>query len=181
MKGKNSLVSKFVALPIVMGALVAVSGVRQAEAATSSTTTVTLRMDNYASVTSTASVMLTPTQADFDNDNVTSAGAITVTATTNDSTGCTVSVAGAASPTLLNADVMIKSSTAGTKAGFASYAAVSTTATALWGNTAAAPTGTALTVDVKVQNLKAYAGGALGSGSTADYTNTLTFTIVPNA
>lgn len=169
-----------VALPI-MGALVAVAAIHPAQAATSATSTTTLTMDNFASVATSGAISLTPGQADFEAGFITQTGAVSLTVVTNDSTGCTVSVQGAASPTLSNSDLLIKSATSGTAAGFSSYAATPATSTALWSTSSAQPDGTTVSLDVKVQNLRTYAGGAGGAGSTASYTNTLTFDVLPNS
>lgn len=179
-RGMSRNISKntLVALPIFLGALVAI-GLNPAHAATSATSTATLTMDNFASVSTSGNISLTPAQADFEAGFVEQAGAVTFNVVTNDSTGCTVSVQGAASPTLSNSDLLIKSATSGS--AITAYTATPSTSTALWSTSSAQPNGTSVTVDVRVQNLRTYAGGAAGAGSTATYTNTLTFDVLPNS
>ncbi|HEX8550602.1 MAG TPA: hypothetical protein VF681_03495 [Abditibacteriaceae bacterium] len=173
--------SSLVALPIVMGALIAAIGASPVQAATSATSTATLTMDNFASVATSGAISITPLQADFEAGFIEQSGAVTLTVVTNDSTGCTVSVNGSATPSLKNEDLLIKSATAGTATAYADYAATPSASTALWSTASAKPNGTAVTLDVKVQNLKTYAGGSAGAGSTATYSNTLTFNVLPNS
>jgi len=170
-----------VAVPIAMSALIAAIGASPVQAATSATSVATMTMDNFASVSASGGISITPGQAAFEAGSITQASAVTLTVVTNDSTGCTVSVKGAASPTLSNSDLLIKSATTGTASGFSNYAATPESSTTLWSTDSAQPGGTTVVLDVRVQNLRTYTGGSGGAGSTANYTNTLTFDVLPNS
>lgn len=145
----------------------------------SGNSTVTLSASNFASVRiNTASLTLTATQTDFDNDFVerTGASGISVDTRTNGSLGCTLAIRGeAAGAGKINpADLSVKSATTGSL--MAAYTAMTTVNQNMWSNASAKPNfATApspILVDVRVTNLGSYAAGS--------YTNVLTFTVILN-
>lgn len=172
--------TKLIAVPVLMGALFLAASGNQAHAAD---TAATMTVANYTSVTSTASVSMSPSLADLQAGAVESLGAVDLNVTTNNSTGCKVTVAAGAagSGKIAPADISLKVAGAGSGAAagsFAAYTALGTTSADLWNTTGAALNGTDVSLDVKFSNLSAYP--ALGGNST-DYTNTITFTAVANS
>ena len=148
---------------IVMGALIAVVGVQQAQAATTGDTIVTLEMQDNAAITATAAITVTPTLAEIVAGTVTTSNA-PITLTIDSTNGSEVTFAGSVSPTLANADLALSSDGGTTwvvadNAGITTFYASSSTQSAV-----------AVPVKVKISNLSGYEVGS--------YTNTVTFTIV---
>ncbi len=172
--------TKLIAVPALMGALLIAAAGQEAQAADSSTT---LSVQNFTSVTSTASLTMTPTLAEIQAGSVASLSGLALNVVTNNSTGCRVTVAAAAAGAgkIAPGDISLKVAAAGSGAAagtFAAYTALSTTATNLWNTTGAAVNGTDVGLDVQINNLSAYPAAA---GATTNYTNTITFTAVANS
>ena len=172
--------TKLIAVPALMGALFIAAAGSQAHAAD---TAATLTVDNFTSVTSTATISMSPTLSDINAGEIESLGAVDLEVVTNNSTGCHVTVAAGAAGAdkIAPEDIHLKVADGGSGAAagtFGSYTALSATPTDLWNIGEAALSGTDVSLDVKFGNLSAYP--ALGGVST-DYTNTITFTAVANS
>ena len=175
--------TKLIAVPALMGALFIAAAGNQAHAIPGNTTDATLTVDNFTSVTSTATVSMSPTLADLQARQIESLNAVDLGVTTNNSTGCKVTVAASAAGIgkIAPADIYLRVANGGSGAAagdFAGYTALSTTSADLWNTTEAALDGTDVSLDVKFANLSAYPAV---SGVSTNYTNTLTFTAVANS
>lgn len=146
---------------------------------TSADTKVSLNMDNFAAIEATSAVSLTPTQADFEADQVTAAQAIQIKMLTNDIKGCTVSVRNSKDASIKQGDLQIKGNGDGI-VNFDKFNAPAPDGAELYKSDSSDGEAVARTLDVRVVNLRKYPGGDNGSGSKAVYTDTLTFTILPN-
>lgn len=177
--------TKLIAVPALMGALFIAAAGNQAHATPSNTTDITMTVDNFTSVSSTASISMSPTLSDLQADAVESSGAVELNVVTNNSIGCKVTVAadaaggGKIAPEDISLRVAVGGEGSGAAVGsFAAYTPLSTTSADLWNTAGAALDGTDVSLDVKFTNLSAYP--AVGGVST-NYTNTLTFTAVANS
>lgn len=151
-----------VGLGIVMGALVAISGAQQAQAATTADTIVNLQMQDNAAITATASITVTPTLAEIVAGSVTTANN-PITLTLDSTNGSEVTLAGNGG-TLNDADLALSSDGGSTWVN-ADDAGATTFYSS--GSTQSAAT---VPVKVKISNLSGYEVGS--------YANTVTFTIV---
>lgn len=163
----------------LLAAAVAMTAPAFAADKTSADTKVSLNMDNFAAIEATASVSLTPTQSDFQADQVTAAQAIQLKMLTNDIKGCTVSVRNDKDATIKQGDLQIKGNGEGI-VNFDNFVAPSPDGAALYKSDSSDGEAVARTLDLRVVNLRKYPGGDNGSGSKAVYSDTLTFTILPN-
>jgi hypothetical protein len=156
----NKMNKKIVGFGVVMGALVAVAGVPQAQAAE---TVVNLQMSDYSTVAATSSINVTPTLAQIVLDSVTTINnpiALTIDSTN----GSTVSVEGDGSTvgasTLADNDLELNAGqgwiNVGTGGDLYSSSATQSAAN--------------VPVNVRISNLAAYEVGT--------HSNTVTFTIV---
>lgn len=127
-----------------------------------------------------ATLTLTPSSTDYDNDYVQATGAsgLRVRVKTNSSNGVTLQVKCAdASPQIALSDILLKTATAAGTGGttMSSFTAVTATNQTLWSTTVAQHPWQTVTTDVRVQNLGNYDDAP--GGSTTPYTNTLTYTV----
>ncbi|HEY0074048.1 MAG TPA: hypothetical protein VGB77_08110 [Abditibacteriaceae bacterium] len=167
-------------LSIAIGALVAVAGAAQADGtsdgstAASGDTLVTMTVPKFAEVQgATGSVGFTVTSADYAADFKSNANLIGFKVRTNSTAGLTVKVKGAASPTLLNGDIVVSSDDGSTSA-----LTLGTTAATIWTNGVnidELPVANNVNLGVRINNLHRYT-----STGASTYTNTLTFTVLPN-
>lgn len=121
---------------------------------------------------------LIPTPTDYDNDYVQANGALALRVKNTGSTGLTVLVRCAdAAPRIALSDLLLRTPTPPGAGGssMAAFTAMSAVNQRLWSS--AAPQGpfADLTIDIRIRNLFNYDGGITG---TANYQNTLTFTVV---
>ena len=174
---KINTLSKITVAAGIAAAAFSVSGTAHA-----ATTNATLNVANFTSVTSTASVDMTPTITDIQGGSIEQSGAITLNVVTNNGTGCKITVAAgsgdATSSNIAAGDIFLRSAASGTAANFSDYYALTTDAQDLWNTSAASINGTDVNVDVRFGNLPNYQ--AVG-GATKQYANTLTFTAVANS
>jgi hypothetical protein len=153
-----------------------------ARAATTGTADVTLAAAAHAMIQILdASLVLTPTPTDYDNDLVEATGAsgLRVRVKTNSSTGMALLVRCAdATPQIALADLLFKTQTASPTGGWtiASWTPITAVNQTLWTTSAAQHPWLNVTTDVRVQNLGNY-DDAAAAGTTA-YTNTLTYTVI---
>lgn len=155
----NKQVAKF---GVVMGALVAVAGVQQAQAATTGDTIVTLEMQDNAAITATAAITVTPTLAQIVAGSVTTA-TNPITLTIDSTNGSQITLAGSGG-TLANADLALSSNGGTTWVGADDAGATTFYSSSITQSGATVP------VKVKISNLSGYEVGS--------YANTVTFTIV---
>ena len=155
----NKQVVKF---GVVMGALVAVAGVQQAEAATTADTVVTLQKQNYAAITATAAITVAPTLSQIVAGSVTTAGN-PITLTVDSTNGSQITLAGSGG-TLANADLDLSSNGGATWVGADDAGATTFYTSSVTQSAATVP------VKVRISNLSGYEVG--------NYINTVTFTIV---
>lgn len=153
-----------------------------AQAATSGTSDVTLAASAHAKIQIVdASITMTPTSTDYDNEFVEAAGAngLRVQVKTNSTTGMALLVrCDDVAPQIALADLMFKTATAPGGAGgsIAAYTAMTAVDQTLWETTAKQAPWLTVTTDVRVDNLFNYEDG-IGAGTT-DYTNTLTYSVI---
>jgi hypothetical protein len=164
---------------VAIGALVAIAGAAQAATSDGSTpasgdTIVTMTVPEFAEVQSIpANVGFTVLSADYAADFKSNASLIGFKVRTNSTAGLTVSVKGAASPTLLNGDIVLTSDDTITSA-----LTLGTTAATIWANAVnidELPVANNVNLGVRVNNLHRYT-----STGASTYSNTLTFTVLPN-
>ncbi len=127
-----------------------------------------------------ATLTMTPTSTDYDNDYVQATGAsgLRVRVKTNSSSGVTLQVRCAdASPQIALSDLLLKTATTAGTGGttMGSYTAVTSSYQTLWSTTVAQHPWQTVTTDVRVQNLMNYDDAP--SVGTTWYTNTLTYTV----
>ena len=157
---------------LVSGASAATSGTSNVTLAASATSQIVI-VDN--------SVTLTPTSTDYDNDFVQATGAngLRVQVKTNSSGGMVLKVKCAdASPQIALSDLLVRTQSAAGTGGttMSSFTAISASDQNLWSTTVGQGPWTTVTTDLKIQNLSNYPDAA--GGSTTNYTNTLTYTVV---
>lgn len=163
---KNNQKQKVVAFGIVMAALVACTGVQQAQAATTADTVVTLQMDDYAAITATPTALVEPSLADVGIGSVITAdNPITLTISSTNGSQVTFTGTPGTSP-LANADLALSSDG-------------NTWIPATDGSTPLAASGSTqsaeqIPINIKISNLGGY---EVTTGGT-NYTNTVTFTVV---
>ena len=151
-------------------------------AASSGTSAVTLAASaNAVLQVLDATMTLSPTATDYDNDfvEVTGASGLRVRLKTNSTTGCVLYVKCVdASPQIALADLLVRTQDAAGPGGstMSVYTAVTASDQALWSTGAAQGTFLTVTSDVRIQNLMAYPD-AIGGGAT-NYTDNLTYTVV---
>lgn len=170
----------------LLGACVSVVAVASlssgAWAATSGTSNVTLAASATSQIVIVDnSVTLSPTGTDYDNDFVQATGAngLRVNVKTNSSGGMVLKVKCAdASPQIALSDLLVRTQTAAGTGGatMSSFTAITASDQNLWSTTVGSGPWTTVTTDLKIQNLSSYPD-AVG-GSTTNYTNTLTYTVV---
>lgn len=162
--------------------LLAVAAPPAARAATTGTSNVTLSAAAHAMIQILdASLALTPTPTDYDNDLVEATGAsgLRVRVKTNSSTGMALLVRCAdATPQIALADLLVKTQTASPTGGWtiAAWTPISAVNQTLWTTGLAQHPWLTVTTDVRVQNLGNYDDAA--AAGTTDYTNTLTYTVI---
>lgn len=153
-----------------------------AQAATTGTSDVTLAASAHAKIQIVdATLTLTPTSTDYDNEFVEAAGAngLRVQVKTNSSTGMALLVrCDDAVPQIALADLMFKTATAPGGAGgsIAAYTPMTAVDQTLWETTVRQSPWLTVTTDIRVDNLFNYEDG-IGAGTT-DYTNTLTYSVI---
>lgn len=157
---------------LVSGAWAATSGTSNVTLAASATSTIVI-VDN--------SVTLTPTSTDYDNDFVQATGAngLRVNVKTNSSGGMLLKVKCAdVAPQIALADLLVRTQTAAGTGGttMSSFTAITAADQNLWSTTVPQGPWATVTTDLRIQNLNNYPD-AVG-GSTTNYTNTLTYTVV---
>ena len=148
----------------VLGALVALTGVQQAQAATNDTTALTLDIEDYASISATASLTVTPDLDDIMDDVTTEVGGIELTI--DSTSGAKITWAGSGdgtAGTIKASDITLSSDGTDFVAG--------DDTTALYTSTDAQQA-VNVPIDVKISNLQDYTIG--------DHTSTLYFAIVAN-
>jgi hypothetical protein len=167
----------------IMLALVALRAlVPGAQAATTGNATVTLAASANAMIQILdPAIVLVPTPTDYDNDYVEAAGAsgLRVRVKTNSSTGMVLMVrCPDAVPQIALADLLVRTQTAAGAGGatMGAYTAITAADQNLWSTGVAQHPWQTVTTDIRVQNLFSY-DDAVG-GSTTNYTNTLTYTVV---
>src|SRR4028118_2239991 len=107
MNKMNKMNKKIVGFGIVMGALVAVAGVQQAQAATTADSIVTLEMQDLASISTNGAITVTPTLAQIVAGSVTTA-TNPITLTVSSTNGSEVTLDGSGG-TLADADLDLSS------------------------------------------------------------------------
>lgn len=153
---------KIVGFGIAMAALIGISGMQQAHAATTADTIVTLQMQDNASIAATAAITVTPTLAQIVAGTVTTANN-PITLTINSTNGSEVTLAGGGG-TLADADLDLSSDGGTTWVGADDAGATTFYSSSSTQSAATVP------VKVRISNLSGYEVGS--------YTNTVTFTIV---
>ena len=163
MKKMNRQIAGF---GIVMGALVACTGVQQAQAAATDTTALTMQVNDAVSISATPSLTVTPVLADFQTGKnyVTETGGIEllIDSTSGSKITWTATANMDVTAGIRNADITLASTGA--------FVAGDGT-TALYSSTEP-ESALEVPIDVKISNIKDYALGG--------HTSTLTFTIVSN-
>ena len=128
-----------------------------------------------------ASLILTPTGTDYDNNyvQVTGASGLRVNVKTNSSGGMVLRIKCAdAAPQIALSDLLVRTLTPPGPGGTAlsTFSPVTASDQNLWSTTQAQHPWLTVTTDIKIQNLLNYNDAA--GGGTTNYTNTLTFTVI---
>ena len=171
---------RFIRFMVPFAALVSLAPA--ALAATSGTSNVTLAASATSQIVIVdAALTLTPTSTDYDNDFVQATGAsgLRVNVKTNSSGGMVLKVRCAdASPQIALSDLLVRTQTAAGTGGstMSSFTPITASDQNLWSTTVAQGPWATVTTDLKIQNIMNYPD-AVG-GSTTNYTNTLTYTVV---
>jgi hypothetical protein len=153
-----------------------------AMAATTGTSNVTLAATAHSMIQIVdASLTLTPTPTDYDNNYVEATGAsgLRVNVKTNSSGGMVLRVKCAdAAPQITFSDFLVRTQTVAGTGGstMSGYTAITAADQNLWSTTVAQHPWLTVTTDVRIQNIGNY-DDAAGAGTT-NYTNTLTYTVV---
>jgi len=153
-----------------------------AMAATSGTSNVTLAAAaNSLIQILDADVILSPTATDYTNGFVQATGAsgLRVNVKTNSSGGVVLKVKCAdALPQIALSDLLVRTQTAAGTGGstMSSFTAISASDQNLWSTTVAQHPFLTVTTDLQIQNIGNYDDPT--GGSTTNYTNTLTYTVV---
>ena len=169
-------------LGTIVSLIALVSLASGAWAATSGTSNVTLAASATSQIVIVdTDVMLNPTSTDYGNDFVQATGGsgLRVNVKTNSSGGMVLRVKCAdASPQIALSDLLVRTQTpAGTGGStMSSFTAITASDQNLWSTTVGQGPWTTVTTDLKIQNLGNYPDAA--GGSTTNYTNTLTYTVV---
>lgn len=151
--------NKLIVLPILTAAFALSVAAPKANAATSSDTIVNLQMNDYASITATGEITVTPTLEQIVAGSVTTINN-PITLTISSTQGAEVTIAGSGG-TLADEDLELK-------AGAGAWVGAEDSATLLY-SSLAAQNETQVPVNVRITNLGAYDLGT--------YTNTVTFTV----
>lgn len=153
-----------------------------AMSATTGTSTVTLAASANSMIQIVdASLTLSPSTTDYDNDYVEATGGsgLRVNVKTNSSGGLVLRVKCAdAAPQIALADFLVRTQTAAGAGGstMSSYTAIGAADQNLWSTTASQHPWLTVTTDVRIQNIANYDDAA--GGGVTNYTNTLTYTVV---
>lgn len=178
----NNIRKQVAGFGIAIAALVSVAGTQQVKAQTTSDgttpatgdTVVTMTVPKFAEVSGIpTNVGFAVTSAQYAANTAANAGLIGFKVRTNSTAGLTVQVLGTEGTTALkNTDIVLTSD------GKAGNTTLSATAQTIWSNAAnidVLPASNNVTLGVQVNNLNGYT-----STGASTYTNTLTFTVLPN-
>jgi hypothetical protein len=165
---------------LVLSAVLALPFLAQAATTGNSTVTLAAQATVQLSVLDPA-ITLTPTTTDYDNGYVDAAGAsgIRVDVKSNSSTGAALLVSCQdAAPQIALADLLVRTQTPPQGGGtrIASYTPITATNQTLWSSTTAIHGWSAVTTDVRIQNLMNYDDPS--APGVTNYTNTLTYSII---
>ena len=178
----NKMNLRTAGIGVAIATLIAAAGSTQARADGSSDgstpasgdTVVTMTVPKFATVQGIpANVGFTVTSAEYAAGTANNTALIGFKVCTNSTAGLTVNVAGDTSPTLQNGDIVLSSDD-----GVTAPLTLSTTAAPIWTNSTdidQLPGSTNVNLGVQVNNLYHYT-----SSGASTYTNTLTFTVLPN-